>query len=227
MIRIAVKAKLDVGSVVSLEGDQRHYLLQVMRRQPGDPLEVLASDGSVFLAELAGADRVRIVGEADAAWRPRRQITLIQALLKGDHLSDVVDRATQAGVSRFVPLITERSVVREAKATRAERWRTIAKEASEQCRRADVPVIEDTRHLLNLYPAAGADGFVLHPGATRAEPWKTASQQALTLVVGPEGGLTSGEVALLASRGFEPLSLGGPVYRAENAGAFAAVLFLH
>jgi 16S rRNA (uracil1498-N3)-methyltransferase len=216
-----------VGAVIPLADDERHYLLQVMRRRVGDPVEVLAFDGRVFLAEVVSTDGVRIVAEGERPWQPVRAITLVQALLKGDHFSDVVDRATQAGVSRFVPLITDRTIVREVKSTRLDRWRTIAKEASEQCRRGDVPTISDPIALKDLYPEKDADAVVLHPGGPGGAPWNTPTHKPLTLVVGPEGGLSDDEVAALTSRGFEPLSLEGPVYRAENAGAFAAVLFLH
>lgn len=229
MIRIAVKAYPGPEAVMELPDADRHYLTQVMRRAPGDEIEVLTPEGTVWRARILAAGRVQLLGESDAAWTPRRPITLVQALLKGDHFSEVVDRATQAGVAHFIPLVTERCIVREVKPHRLERWRTVAKEASEQSKRAAVPEVSCPMALSDLVVESGSQGFVLHPHASPGLPWQGRQGDPsgpLTLIVGPEGGLSSTEVEWLETRGFQALSLGPGVYRAENAGAFAAVLFL-
>jgi 16S rRNA (uracil1498-N3)-methyltransferase len=226
MIRLALDVVGAMGTRVPVSATDWHYLTQVMRRDSGDSIEVLCRDGLVFEAILLDGQQLEIRGAVAHVRKPGRHITLYQALLKGDHFSAVVERATEAGISRFVPLVTERSIVRDVSPNRASRWRAIAKEASEQCQRPDVPLVEDMMRLTDLAATSGCDAFVLDPRARDARPWLLPSEAPLELVIGPEGGFTPTELNLLSARGFLPLSLGERVYRAENAGAFAAVLFL-
>jgi 16S rRNA (uracil1498-N3)-methyltransferase len=131
MIRLALNVNSAPGQVVALSISDQHYLRDVMRKKVGDALEVLALDGSVWRAQIGeNGAVVQLLSWAFMAWTPDRYITLYQALLKGDHFGEVVDRATQAGVSRFVPLITERTIVRELTANRVARWQALAREAS-------------------------------------------------------------------------------------------------
>lgn len=226
MIRLSLDVVGIPGTRVPVSASDWHYLVQVMRRGFGDRIEVLAHDGQVFDAVLVDGQQVEIYGVVANVRKPRRYITLYQALLKGDHFSAVVERATEAGISRFVPIVTERSIVRDVSLNKAARWRSIAKEASEQCQRPDVPGVEDVKRLGDLEAVAGTDAFVLDPRADDGRPWLVPSEHPLHIVIGPEGGFTPSELNLLSARGFLPLSLGERVYRAENAGAFAAVLFL-
>ncbi len=226
MIRLSLDVVGACGTRVPVGASDWHYLTQVMRRESGDRIEVLAEDGEVFEAVLVDGQHVEIRGKVANVRKPRRHITLYQALLKGDHFSEVVERATEAGISRFVPIVTERSIVRDVSPNKAARWRAIAKEASEQCQRPDVPGIEEMKRVSDLRAAAGSDAFVLDPRANDARPWLVPADHPLDIVIGPEGGFTPAELDLLSARGFLPLSLGERVYRAENAGAFAAVLFL-
>ncbi|MCL5116848.1 MAG: 16S rRNA (uracil(1498)-N(3))-methyltransferase [Firmicutes bacterium] len=226
MIRLALAMEGHAGQAVTLNEADWHYVAGVMRRNVGDAIEVLAQDGLVWRARITAQCQLlleeRVVGNAP----PRRSITLYQALLKGDHFSDVVGRGTEAGIARFVPVVTERSIVREVSPNKAARWRTVAKEASEQSRREAVPTIEPGVRLADLRAPEGADAYVLDPRAPHERAWAEDTSRPVALVVGPEGGFTPGEYAFLYDKGFRPLSLGPRVYRAENAGAFAAVLFL-
>ena len=225
MIRIAIDIAGGPGRTAPLDPDLQHYLFTGMRRHPGDVVEVLVPEGPVWTARLIDARTGRMGGLVDQGLPPR-SLTLYQALLKGDRFSEVVDRATQAGVTRIVPIVTERTIVRSVSPNKMARWRHIAKEASEQSRRLQVPELSDVVPLAGITAGADAQAYALDPRGSREQPWRDPSPALVEVAVGPEGGFSPSEIEELASAGFAPLSLGAAVYRAENAGAFACVLFL-
>lgn len=225
MIRLAIDAKGRSSQSFPLTAADWHYVTVVMRQTIGDGLEVLTADGQVWQAQLIDHG-VRLAKCLEPRGRPRREITLYQALLKGDHFGAMVDRATQAGVMHFVPLVTQRCIVREVTAAKHQRWKLIAKEASEQSRRPQIPDISEAQGLAQVQLPDDSEGFVLDPAADYRRVWLTDTTKPLCLVVGPEGGLTSQELQVLHTQGFQRISLGEGVFRAENAGAFAAILFL-
>lgn len=226
MIRLAMHQRIHLGERILLSADDRHYLLDVMRRGVGDLVEALSDDGLVFRAEITANGELLVVDAVGRALSASRKITLFQALLKGDHFADVVERGTEAGIEAFVPIVTARSIPREVSPNKALRWRAIAKEASEQSRGAMIPEIVSVQGVTALSVPSDAEGYVLDPSAPQKPLWLDTNSAHIALVVGPEGGFTSDEYHDLYGRGFQPLSLGPRVYRAENAGAFAAVLFL-
>lgn len=227
MIRLALPIAGQIGLEHGLSESDRHYLFDVMRQKPGAFVEVITEDGALYVAVLLKGGSLRLTAVSPSGWTPKRPVTLYQALLKGDHFSEAVDRAVQAGVDGIVPLVTERSIVREASANRRARWQAIAKEASEQSGRATVPHVQRPMPLASVrVDPAKTEAYVLHPEGETDKVWLAPSTKPLALAVGPEGGFSPAEVHGLVARGFQPLSLGPAVYRAENAGAFAAVLFL-
>ncbi|MCY0882133.1 MAG: RsmE family RNA methyltransferase, partial [Firmicutes bacterium] len=153
-------------------------------------------------------------------------LTLAQALIKQDGFGRIVERGTEAGIHHFMPLVTERCIVREMKANKQERWAAIAREAAEQSRRMMVPRIDlSPTALSDLTLHDGQAGVVFHPQGAALEAssaWQTADH--IMMVVGPEGGLSDQEVENLVHRGFQAISLGPHIYRAEYAGSYAAVM---
>ncbi len=226
MIRLHVSEPGAPGRTLDLSGEDWHYLSDVMRRRDGDIIEVLTDDGGVWESRIEGEGSVRLTRLVSQTAMPRRSIILFQALLKGDHFGDAVERSTEAGIFRFVPVVTARSIPRTVSDNKRARWQHIAKEASEQSRGGHVPIVDEPISLSDLVLPPRHQGFFLDPRAPFEARWLESSTEPLALVVGPEGGLTEGEQTELSHKGFEPLSLGPRVYRAENAGAFAAVLFL-
>ena len=226
MVRIVANVVGRPQLRVSLPPKDVHYLTQVMRRRPGDLVEVLGADGRVWVGEWMGEGVICLKALSLPPWVPPRSIILYQSLLKGDHFSEVVDQATQVGVTRIVPVLAERCVVRAVSQNRRARWQAIAKEASEQCRRAQVPELGELLDLEEMRAVPGGESYALAPQATPGYPWRQQNNAPVELVVGPEGGLSPLEIAQLQRRGFHPLSLGPQIFRSENAGAFAALLFL-
>lgn len=225
MIRLVLASPADKGRTVPLTEAERHYLFRVMRRRVGDRIEAVVPGSGVFSARLV-EDGIEL-GSPLAGAKPGVDIQLGQALLKQDRFAEVVDRGTQVGISSFVPVVTERTVVRDVPAKRLERWRAVAREAAEQSRRSDVPEILPPIPLLELTPGENAVGLVLDPKGEALHRFLTRLTEpvfGVVLAVGPEGGFSPREADGLAKRGFVRVSLGPYILRAENAGMVAAAL---
>ncbi len=222
------------GSVVELTGDEAHHAGRVLRVREGEAITVADGTGRVIRAVVT---RVGDTIEADvtserAVGAPRPSITLLQAVLKGDKMDAVIEKAVEIGVYRIVPFLAERTIVQwdDAKAQKArERWSAVARAASKQSRSpflAEVmPVAastDDVTHSPDL-------GVVLNEGtAERLHAILPSSPPVdLALAVGPEGGFTSHEIEGLESRGFVSAGLGDRILRAETAGLIAAAIVLH
>lgn len=226
MVRIALDVCVKPGDMLPLNQQDWHYLTHVMRRRVGDDVEVLTPSGEVWLAVIVANERLQCQDLKTAISRPKREITLCQAILKGDHFSDVVERATEAGVRHFIPVISERTIVRDVSPKKLERWRHIAKEASEQSRQPFVPDVAEPQWLSALTLPSPSAVYALDPEAPEMQQWLAENAFSVFLVAGPEGGMTRSEYDRLYTMGAHAMSLGPRIYRAENAGAFATVLLL-
>lgn len=231
VLRVAVEG-LEPGAL-RLAHEASHYVLRVHRLPLGAEL-LLFDPASAREAEarLVRVERGVAVCELGpvrpSAYRPH-PIRLLQALGKADKPERVIRDATALGVASIVLVQTERSVVRlegERAGARRERWRRVASEASRQCGRGDLPAIEGPLALEEALQApsdAAAARLVLAPGAPplfeRLELARESS--ALTLLVGPEGGLSAAELARAEEVGFVRASLGSTILRTELAGIAA------
>lgn len=230
---VPAAAHLFVGSAADLTdrlevvGDDGRHLARVLRLRPGEtvtvadgagvwrPYRVGAVDGvTVGLTAVAGADR-----EPDPA--PRLAVAF--ALTKGEKPDLTVQKLTELGVDRILPVLADRSVSRPDAAKGpvvAERWRRIAREAARQCRRATLPAVEELRPLGDL---AGHPGLVVaERGGRPAADLPAPDGGEVLVVIGPEGGLSDAEVGAL--RPWARLGLGPTVLRAETAAIAAAAL---
>jgi 16S rRNA (uracil1498-N3)-methyltransferase len=139
----------------------------------------------------------------------------------------VIEKGTEVGVDGFEPFVAERSVVREVSENKWTRWRRVAKEATEQCRRSEVPRLFPLRNGVGeLTLQAEEVGIVWDPHGMPIDAWWHAQQppRRIKVVNGPEGGLSAGELSQLRDQGFAPVRLGPRIFRAENAGIFGALL---
>ncbi len=220
---------LPAGGETVLDGAEGHHAAAVRRLRPGEALRL--ADGAGGLADCT------VVGPADGGLRlavvavrrlspPSPRFVLVQALAKGDRGELAVELATELGVDEVLPWAAARSVTRweGARGERSlARWRSTAREAAKQSRRAWVPEVGDLHGTRQVAARiAGAAALVLHEGA--AEPLTGAALPAagdLLLVVGPEGGLDPAELAAFTAAGARPVRLGEPVLRTSTAGAAA------
>lgn len=228
---LAVGAPVDLGPI-------RHQVTRVLRMQPGDSILLLDGLGGEYVTELGQDAEGRIFATAlerrTASGEPSVHLTLYQCALKSDKMEWVLQKCTELGVSRIVPVVSERTIVRPAAkvARKADRWRTILREAAEQSRRGRIPALSE--------PMTWQEA-VAHPDpdAVRLVAWenpneslglakavravtKSSSGYAVALLIGPEGGISDGEMDAARAQGWHAVTLGPRILRAETA-ALAAV----
>jgi 16S rRNA (uracil1498-N3)-methyltransferase len=226
---------LPPGDALRLSGGEGRHAATVRRLRPGETVEV--TDGRGELAECtvtrAGRDELDLaVVRRRYVPPPRPRLVVVQALAKGERAELAVELLTEAGVDEVVPWQAERSVVRwdRERAGRAlGRWRSTAREAAKQSRRAHWPVIaEPVDTAAAAARLAAADlALVLHPaGEVPLGEVVVPVDGDIVVVVGPEGGLGDGERAAFAAAGALVCRAGPTVLRASTAGAVAAAVLL-
>lgn len=222
-----------LGGQARLEPEEWHYLRDVLRLLPGDPLEVFDGEGGVHDAAVPARGTELRVGPRRQVPPPAAVVWLAFAPPRGDRADLVVQKAVELGAARLLPFAAEHSVVRldaERGAARAARWRRIAAEAARQCGRADVPAVDEPASLAASLAAAPA-GFrtvLCYEGG--GEPLRGALDAAAPghlAVVGPEGGFTAAEVEQCLAAGARVATLGPRVLRAETAALAVVALLQH
>jgi 16S rRNA (uracil1498-N3)-methyltransferase len=214
------------GSVVTLGGDEGRHAITVARVRVGETLSISDGAGLVVAGPVSSIDgntltlTVASVTRSDA---PRPELWLAQALAKGDRDELAVQAATELGVSGVVPWAAERSISRweGAKAEKGrERWASIVREATKQSIRPRVPVVEPIATLGSLARLPGLV-LVLEPTATARLTEVELDAERITLVVGPEGGVSPRELEVLGAAGAVAVRLGPEVLRTSTAGPAA------
>jgi 16S rRNA (uracil1498-N3)-methyltransferase len=193
-------------------------VLRVLRGREGDALEVVDSEGTLFLAEL-GAGSEATVLEALECYEEAR-LSLYQAVPKGGRMDLVVEKATEVGATRIVPLLTERGLVRPRDA-KVGRWRRVAEAAARQSLRLGVPEVAEPVGFSEALREAGTGGVLLH-NDPELEPLEAAVRAPASLFVGPEGGWSGEELRLAEEAGLVFAQLGPYRLRSETAGVVAA-----
>ena len=199
------------------EADRRH-LGRVLRLRPGEAVTVSDGEGGWRHCRYAGSGRLEGVGAVERRPAPSPLVTVGFALTKGDRPEWVVQKLTEAGVDRIVPVVAARSVVRwdqEKGDKRLIRLRSIARAAAMQSRRAWLPTVNDVRTFEAVVGELGSSAALAHPGGAPPSLIRPAT------LVGPEGGWSDDELAVSLPR----VGLGPNVLRAETA-AFAAGLLM-
>jgi 16S rRNA (uracil1498-N3)-methyltransferase len=213
-----------------IAGEQASHLIRVLRAQPGMEFDVVAG-GHVWHSVLAGitGDSVRFNLVAEVEADPALPVTLLLSVFKFDRMEWAIEKATELGAERIVPVIARRSEkhLAQAAASRAERWRRVALEASKQARRSDVLQIEkpvalkvavkDHPEAVRLVLAEQERSTTLHHALQEALDAAGDETPAIRMAAGPEGGWTAEEEALFDSENWKPVSLGPRILRAETA----------
>lgn len=227
-----------------LEGEEAHHCLGVMRCREGDRVVVFDGAGAEAEAEIAeaGRDSVRLTAKrVGSTPRPSAPITLGQAVPKGKNMDLIVQKATELGVSRLVPLLSERTVVQlggEDLERKRQKWQRVAVEACKQCGQNWVPevaapttvgtFVRQATDPLRLVAAIGPGSRSLKAILSDVgEDTGDARPTAATVMIGPEGDFTPAEIATTLSHGFVPLSLGPIILRSETAAIYALSILGH
>jgi 16S rRNA (uracil1498-N3)-methyltransferase len=220
----------------SLKGEQAAHLVRVLRAQTGMECDMVAGD-RVWRAVISGVsgDAVRFTLVAEVEAEPALPVTLLLSVFKFDRMEWIIEKATELGAERFIPMTARRSEKHlvQAAPARLERWRRVAREAAKQSRRSDVPVVEDVVLLkqavriraahsgLNLLLAEQERTTTLYSAMQAALQQPSMENPAVNFAVGPEGGWTAEEEALFGAEGWQAVSLGPRILRAETAGITA------
>jgi 16S rRNA (uracil1498-N3)-methyltransferase len=228
MARLFVDPARLAEEIVVIAGEDHRYITRVLRFAIGDQIVLFDGIGVEADARIirVGPRALELKVEARRAAKPleRPEFTLIQALTKGDKLDVVVQKATELGVTRIIPVTSARSVPRlEAMRAlgRRARWQKIAREAARQSGRADVPEVEAVTAIATALRSAG-DAFkiMMWEGARQhglREAMPEDKPKRIVIATGPEGGFSVEEVDAARAAGFHVVGLGPRILRTETA----------
>ncbi|OOG66432.1 16S rRNA (uracil(1498)-N(3))-methyltransferase [Rhodanobacter sp. B04] len=238
-IRIHVALPLAVDAELALPAQASEHVSRVLRLAAGDPLTLFNGDGGDYPATIQAVGKREVVVRVDARHALTNEsplrLTLAQGVARGEKMDLIVQKATELGVVRIVPLLTERSEVKLDPARAEKRlvhWRAVAASACEQSGRARLPEIIPAMPLplwLDSLAEDAALRLALLPEAARSSRELRFAAAGGLLVVGPEGGLGERDIGALNAAGFSGLRLGPRILRTETAGlaALAALQALH
>jgi len=233
--RLYVPINLKSQRQFTLPDNTTRYVSQVLRLKPGATLTLFDGNGGEYFATLTAITRHKAIIEtgdftAHECESPFK-ITLAQGISRGERMDLTLQKSTELGVHRIVPLTTERCGVRlneERRDKRQRHWQGVVASACEQSGRNQLPILDPVTRLsdwLTSNPAKATHAMVLDPLAKNGLPQAKPTEQSVTILIGPEGGLSDEEINLAANKGFMRTRLGPRVLRTETAGiaALAAI----
>lgn len=244
--RFYCPGEITAGRSIELPASAAHHAARVLRLEQGGQITLFNGNGGEFSAIIARIDKSGVMVAVEKQFDIEREsslnITLVQAVCASEKMDWIMQKAVELGVSRIQPIATRRSVVKlagERADKRARHWQQVVISACEQCGRNHLPQVLPLLSLSDWLgeqmaerksPHAGASDklhFMLSPTATKSlrDFPEAATVTTLTLLVGPEGGLTPEEEVAAQATGFVPLRLGGRILRTETA-ALATVAAL-
>jgi len=237
MPRIYIPPERIGGEGISLRSREARYILAVLRLGPGDEVMVFDGEGREYRSALTedyeGGVYLSIQEELNPERESPLRITLGQGLLKGEKMKFVIQKATELGVDRIIPIVSSRSiplVEGERETLRIERWRRIAQEAAKQCGRTVVPEVAPIHELGDVLSQDEGTGVILweeEPTPLREVIEEIDPKGGITLLIGPEGGFSEGEVAKAQGSGFLVAGLGQRILRAETASLSVLSILQH
>ncbi|GAK39623.1 hypothetical protein TCA2_2112 [Paenibacillus sp. TCA20] len=234
------------GQTATIHGDDARHITKVMRGKAGDKLIVSDGVSREAMVQITHIEASQVQTEV-VEWlpmdhEPRVSVTIAQSLPKGDKMELVIQKCTEIGAVSFIPFLSERTIVQydaKKEGKRLERWRKIAKEAAEQSHRNRIPAVYESRSWKELlasfdsydlvcYCYEKEDGLQLRDVIKPLAAGLSADESASVLVVvGPEGGFTTGEVQAAETAGARSVGLGKRILRAETAGMVALTCILY
>lgn len=233
--RIFLDQALAAGQEYSLPGDRAHYLANVLRLAAGRPLIMFNGLGGEYTATLVSASKrqaiIQIEKFVDVDRESPLKIELVIGLARGDRMDWIVQKATELGVARIVPLYTERTEVKLSGARldkKLQHWRQIIVSACEQSQRNCLPLLAEPKEFSAFVGQNDAQQkLILHPAIESFDFSHAKQTSQVTILVGPEGGFSDGEVEVAVAQGFAGWQLGPRILRAETAPIAALTLLQH
>ena len=226
-IRVFSALVLQAGMEIELDDNAHRHVARVLRLAVGDALTLFNGDGFDYVGEIGFCDRrttrVRILSREAPGNESPLHLTLFAALLKGEAMDRVMQKAVELGVSRIVPVVAARSEalpVGERRDKKLAHWQGVIVASAMQCGRAVLPALDEITPLAAVLDAADDLRWIFSPhhAPTADAP---ASADRLSLLIGPEGGFTPDEVASAQSSGWFIQRLGPRILRADTAATVA------
>ena len=227
--RIYQAQPLAVGQMVELDAQATAHLTKVLRLRIGDALMVFNGQGGEYQASVATVDRrtssIKIEQFVDRDVESPLELLLVQGVSRGERMDYTVQKAVELGVRRIVPVHTERTVVNlneDRQVRRQQHWQSVVNSACEQSGRNVVPEVSPIVPL-HQWLGHSQDGLklVLHHRAETSLDELPSPKGPLTLLIGPEGGLSPTEIEAAQAAGYLPLRLGPRILRTETASVAA------
>jgi len=232
------------GGSITIHGSEVHHIINVLRKKKGDLLNFFDGRGCEYKARIISIRKEKepavetiVLEKLKTAKEPEVRIRLFQCIPKGDKMDLLVQKCTEIGIHEIVPVVSERTIVRPSGGrfeTKIERWRKIARSASEQSGRNTIPAVRNPEEFKNAIKNAERDCSKLmlwesetgkHLGEYLRKI-KTDLKEVI-LMVGPEGGFSPAEAAEAGECGFNSVTMGSRVLRTETAGLIAAAIILY
>jgi 16S rRNA (uracil1498-N3)-methyltransferase len=234
LIRIFANEPLVAGATIALGSNAVRHVAQVLRMQVGDPLQLFDGSGGEHAAIIRAIGRGRVEVEVGAASRISREsplaVMLLQGCARGEKMDFILQKATELGVFRVIPVLTARSGVQlDAAAARKRHahWQGVIASACEQCGRNTLPQLDALSTLATALTLTTGVRLLLAPDDAAPTLPALITQHAaqiatgVSLLVGPEGGLSSAEIQQAQRAGYLPCRLGPRILRTETAGIAA------
>lgn len=228
MLSLFFVDKLSSGQTQTLESDEAHHAIKVMRLKTGEEIKISDGEGNWVSGPISevGKKNLKIDVTAsgiEASKKP--ELVLVQALTKSDRNKEMLELVTVAGVDRIIPWQAERSISKW-QSNSYDKWTSSIKEAGKQSRRVNLPKLEKLMSAREITEQISASDCILvfHESANEKFSALDISQNASSvyLIIGPEGGITNTELEIFKSKGGNLVRLGEPVLRSAHAG-FAAL----
>ncbi|MFL0810463.1 MAG: 16S rRNA (uracil(1498)-N(3))-methyltransferase [Agarilytica sp.] len=222
--RIYTPQALTPNSKVELDAEASHHILKVLRMDVGRPLTIFNGDGDQHtgsISRINGKSAVVILQNVETLPNiPEIDIEIAIGMSKGDRLEWVIQKATELGAAKIVPLFTERCEIK-LNAERAEKkltsWKQVAISACEQSQRNVLPNISAPTKLADYLEKCHSDvKFIMHHRSEKSLQ-SISKPNSAAILIGPEGGLSDNEIKLAQARGFAPLKIGPRIMRTETA----------
>ncbi len=226
MPRIYITTLLSTDSEITIEGSAANHIGRVLRLKSGDEITLFNGKGGEYSATLTSIERQTIYAQV-GKFNPREsesplQITLAQGISRGERMDYTLQKSVELGVNRIIPLTTERCGVKldEKRSTkRLLHWQGVIISACEQCGRNRIPEIQPITSLAHWLDENHTETqpFVLHHRATHSLRQLTSPSGPISLLIGPEGGLSDNEIESASQSGFQGIQFGPRILRTETA----------
>lgn len=210
-----VKQKAETGDVIALDEEILHHLIKVLRKDSSYLFRIADGNGDIYHARLLDQKHCQILDCLQENNELSCEITCILSLIKSDKFELSIQKLVELGVKRIVPYEARRSVMKIKEKKKMERYRKIAQEAAEQSHRNVVPEISDPAGLKQLKDYLSDKNYICYESEKKIAD--IPYSDSITYIIGPEGGFEQQEYEMIRDLGFESVSLGKRILRAETA----------